>query len=304
MARPPWRASGREAAVVRLGFSVELNYLVGPQGADFIFNVQAAHTRQQRVLQESLTISQPVPVQKHTDPATRTRFLRLHADPGPLRLHSQAVVALTHHVADPALLPEVPVSHLPINVLPYLNPSRYCESDRLQALALAEFGALRPGYMRVIAIRDWVHRRIKFQPGASDSSTSAVNTLANGAGVCRDFAHVMIALCRALNLPARFATGFDFGADPALGPQDFHAYVEVYVGGRWFLFDPSGTAIPMAFVRLASSRDAGGAAFGTIFGAVTCEAPKVAIQAMPDEQGQLVEPAHTSAALSTDSGEA
>ncbi|MFX8731703.1 transglutaminase-like domain-containing protein, partial [Acinetobacter baumannii] len=76
-----------------------------------------------------------------------------------------------------------------------------------------------------------------------------LDTIQSGRGVCRDFAHLMIALCRALSIPARFATGIDYGADPVLGPTDFHAYVEVYLSGGWYIFDPSGTAIPMGFVR-------------------------------------------------------
>jgi transglutaminase-like putative cysteine protease len=126
--------------------------------------------------------------------------------------------------------------------------------------------------------------------------------LNNKQGVCRDFAHLMIALCRAVNIPARFATGFDYGADPALGPPDFHAYVEAWLADRWYLFDPSGTAIPMGFVRLATSRDAADAAFATIFGGVQSDAPRVHIEAMPDDRGLLVQPEHCADALSTDDG--
>ncbi len=289
--------------MIRLGFSIELNYQVGLPGADFIFNVQAAQTRQQQVVSEWLSISPPVHRRLQTDPASLTRHLRLRAGPGPLKLRSEGVVVLSHHVADPSTLAEVPVERLPASVLPFLYPSRYCESDRLQALAVGEFGALPPGYSRVMAVRDWVHKHITFRSGASNSTTSALDTLANRAGVCRDFAHVMIALCRALNLPARFTTGFDYGADPALGPPDFHAYVEVYVGGRWYLFDPSGTAIPMAFIRLASGRDASDAAFATLFGPVLSQPPVIEVHAVPDAGGGVREPHHTTMALSTDSGE-
>ena len=105
-----------------------------------------------------------------------------------------------------------------------------------------------------------------FTSNTSNSNTSAVDTLIEQVGVCRDFAHLMIALCRAVNIPARFATGTDYGADPALGPPDFHAYVEAYLGDRWYIFDPSGTAIPMGFVRFGTGRDAADVAFATIFG--------------------------------------
>jgi transglutaminase-like putative cysteine protease len=113
----------------------------------------------------------------------------------------------------------------------------------------------------------------------------------------------MIALCRALNIPARFATGIDYGADPALGPTDFHAYVEVYLGDRWYIFDPSGTAIPMGFVRFGTGRDAADAAFATIFGGVQSPPlpPRLRIEALtgtPD----LTLPVHCTQALSTDDG--
>ncbi|MFL6664518.1 MAG: transglutaminase family protein, partial [Rhizobacter sp.] len=130
--------------------------------------------------------------------------------------------------------------------------------------------------------------------------TSAIDTLLETVGVCRDFAHLMSALCRAINIPARFTTGIDYGADPALGPPDFHAYVEVYLGDRWYLFDPSGTAIPMGFVRLGTGRDAADVAFATIFGAVTSSAPRIAIEAIAGADGSLVLPRHCTEALSTD----
>jgi transglutaminase-like putative cysteine protease len=109
----------------------------------------------------------------------------------------------------------------------------------------------------------------------------------------------MIALCRAVNIPARFVSGIDYGADPSLGPTDFHAYVEVYVGHRWYMFDPSGTAIPMGFVRLATGLDAASAAFATLFGGVSSLAPVISIKALPDDQGSLVLPQHVAEALST-----
>jgi len=289
---------------VRLKFSVALNYQVSATGADFIFNVQAAHTRQQRVLEERLALSQSVLLQAHTDFPTRTRYLRLKAVPGALRLEYQATVDVNHFTMVPKEIAEIPVSALPAHVLPYLYPSRYCESDKLHAFAVQQFGTLWQGYSRVIAIRDWVRAHVVFRSNTSNSSTTACDTLASGAGVCRDFAHLMIALCRAVNIPARFATGFDFGADPILGPPDFHAYVEAYIGNRWYLFDPSGTAIPMGFVRLATGRDAVDAAFATIYGSVRSDAPTVHIEAVANETGELVQPYHCTEALSTDSGEA
>ena len=285
--------------MVRLAFRVTLGYQIDSPDADFLFAFQAAHTRQQRVVSESLRISQPVRPHASTDPATQTRLLRLKAFQGPLQVHYEATVDVTHQSMAPALLAEVPVAQLPDVVLPYLYPSRYCESDRMHAMAVAQFGTLWQGHGRVLAIRDWVRQQVTFRSNTSQSTTSALDTLASRQGVCRDFAHLMIALCRAVNIPARFVTGLDYGADPVLGPPDFHAYVEVWLGHRWWMFDPSGTAIPMGFVRIATGRDAVDAAFATIFGSVRSDAPIVHTEALPDDAGVLVTPRHRDEALST-----
>jgi transglutaminase-like putative cysteine protease len=149
-------------------------------------------------------------------------------------------------------------------------------------------------------VRDWVLRHTSFTQNTSNSNTSAVDTMLETVGVCRDFAHLMIAMCRAINIPARFTTGIDYGADPVLGPTDFHAYVEVYLGNRWYIFDPSGTAIPMGFVRFGTGRDAADVAFATIFGSVATQAPRITIEALPADDGQLTMPWHCPQALSTD----
>ena len=286
--------------MVRLEFSTQLSYDVGSYGGDFVFNIQAARTPRQQVLHESLKFSQDVPFTEYVDPATQSRFLRLHAGPGDFTVSYQATVDLHHVRAAPADLQECPFADLPGDVLPYLYPSRYCQSDRLLMLASTEFGHLPPGYSRAQAVCDWVAQRITFQSNTSTSATSALDTLIDRVGVCRDFAHLMIALCRAANLPARMASGIDYGADEILGPQDFHAYVEVFVGNRWFMFDPSGTAIPMGFVRFATGRDASDIAFATMVGSIASFQPVISIRAVPDDHGQLVEPQRIDDALSTD----
>jgi transglutaminase-like putative cysteine protease len=219
-----------------------------------------------------------------------------------LKLNYSATVDITHHRTNPATLPEVPVQFLRPEVLSYLYPSRYCQSDRLSAMANAEFGRLWHGHSRVASIVDWVTQHITFMSSTSNSHTSAVDTLIERVGVCRDFAHVMIALCRALNIPARLATGTDYGADPALGPPDFHAYVEVYLGDRWYIFDPSGTGIPMGFIRLGTGRDAADVAFATIFGKVSAYSPLIHAEAIVDSSSDFVLPTPCSDALSTDDG--
>ena len=253
---------------VRLQFSIELNYEIDAPGCDFVFNIHAAQTRYQTVVTESLNISQDLATPLDVNPVTHNRYLRLKAFAGALSVRYTATVDIEHYRAEPNQLGEVSVANLPGPVLPYLYPSRYCQSDRLHRLAVKEFGHLRMGYGRVMAIRDWVLNRVTFLSNSSTGNTSAVDTLVEEVGVCRDFAHLMIALCRAVNIPARFATGIDYGADPILGPTDFHAYVEVYLGDRWYIFDPSGVAIPMGFLRFGTGRDAADSAFATLFGGV------------------------------------
>ncbi len=291
--------------MVRLEFSVQLSYEVLDSSCDFIFNIQAARTPRQRVVSESLQFNQSLAPSHDVDKLTQSRLLRLRASSGEFTLNYSAVVELVHFEAAPEALVELSPLDLPGHVLPYLYPSRYCQSDRLLTLAQQEFGHLPLGYLRAKAICDWVERTVSFQGNTSTSGTSALDTLIERVGVCRDFAHLMIALCRAVNLPARMVSGMDYGADAVLGPPDFHAYVEVYLGGenfpgRWYIFDPSGTAIPMGFVRFCTGRDAADIAFATIFGRVNVSQPQIYIQAVANGQGQLVLPQRVDYALSTD----
>jgi transglutaminase-like putative cysteine protease len=286
--------------MIRIELQVQLKYEVTAPGADFIFNIHPAYTPCQRVSSEHLHLSQDIASELQTDPHTGNRHLRLQALPGELEIRYEATVDLAHRQDDPTNLQEVPVHQLPLDVLHYIYPSRYCQSDRLIKLATAEFGAIPPGYGRVQYIAEWIQRRVSFTSNTSNSTTSAVDTLIERAGVCRDFTHLMVALCRALNIPARFATGTDYGADVALGPPDFHAYAEVYLGNRWYIFDPSGTAIPMGFVRFGTGRDAADVAFATIFGTVNSWAPWIRTTACADAAAGLVLPFHCAMALSTD----
>ena len=282
--------------MIEIEFQTRLNYVVGAQGADFVFNVHAAQTPCQTVAAENLVLSQPIVPEIHADPATGNRYLRFRAQPGELNLDYTATVRIEHHLADPDQLAEVALSSLPPEVMGYMFPSRYCQSDRLLKMASDTFGDIQPGYARVKAIRDWVLDRITYASNTSDSTTSAVDTLVERVGVCRDFAHLMIAFCRALNIPARIATGTDFGSG---GQPDFHAYVEVFLGGRWFIFDPSDLSIPMGLLRIGTGRDAADVAFASIFGEVKPGAPLVRATAVEDEARGVVLPRHCSEAIST-----
>ena len=286
--------------MVRIHLAIDLQYAISPPGADFIFNIQAAHSPQQKVVWEELLVSQPVPLVMYTDPATRNRTLRLSAGPGNLLTRYRATLDLNQHVAEPDSIFETPVNQLPPEALTYIYPSRYCQSDCVTALAMGLFGSMPQGYRRVEAIQAWVQEQVTFESNTSNSMTSALDTLNDHKGVCRDFAHLMIAMCRALYIPARFTTAIDYGADPALGPTDFHAYVEVYLGHRWYMFDPSGTAIPMGFIRIGTGRDAADVAFATIFGAIQAALPPVIEVRAEDDPAQGWErPVHLTEALSS-----
>jgi transglutaminase-like putative cysteine protease len=285
--------------MVRLKFDIELKYEIAERASDFIFNIHAAHTACQTVVSESLRLSPSVPHAVYADAELGNRCLRLQAQPGGLTVTYEATVDITHYMASPVRLEEVSIAGLPAEVFPYLYPSRYCQSDRLHKLASAEFGALRQGYWRVVAIQDWVRKRTSFMAGSSNASTSALDTIVGQVGVCRDFAHLMIALCRAVNIPARFVTGVDFGAPPGLGPTDFHAYVEVFLTDRWYLFDPTGFCPPMGLVRLGTGRDAADVSVATIFGPVRSFPPVIRISAIDDPTAGMTLPWRPNEALST-----
>jgi transglutaminase-like putative cysteine protease len=285
--------------MVRLEFSIELAYEVLDDSCDFVFNIHPAITQCQQLVSESVTINQSVQPQIYSHQVDGTRYMRLRGHAGPLWVRYEGVVELVHIEAEPDDLEEIGVSDLPLDVISYIYPSRYCQSDRLREIANKEFGNMTPGYTRVLAIKDWVNQRTRFSSGSSAESTSAIDTLDDQVGVCRDFTHLMITMCRALNIPARFVSGIDYGSDPALGPQDFHAYVEVFLSGRWYLFDPSGLCPTMGLMRLASGRDAADVSFATVFGSVTSSPALITIVAKEDLQRGLVRPVHQAKVLST-----
>ncbi|MEO5765317.1 MAG: transglutaminase family protein, partial [Casimicrobiaceae bacterium] len=283
---------------VRIGYAVELAYEV-ESPAEFIFNLHAARTAQQRVAAESFVVTPQVPVTFEDEPANTNRLARLSAVPGPLGVRYAGTVEITQYLIDPALVTSTPLADLPAAVLRFLLPSRYCQVDQVQSIAWQQFGQMPPGYAQVDAVCLWVRERTKFQPGTSSVNTSALETLQHGAGVCRDFAHLTIALLRALNYPARFVTGVDYGADPGLGPPDFHAYVEVYLGDRWFLFDPTGISTVTGLLRIGTGRDAADVSFATMFGTVRAGMPRVSFAAGEDPAAGIAAPSPTTLAVST-----
>ena len=153
-------------------------------------------------------------------------------------------------------------SDLPPETLHFLLPSRYCPSDQLDTVAQDLFGLEGGAYERVQNIVEWIHDKVKYESGSSDTDTTAVNTFVARAGVCRDFAHLTISFCRALNIPARYMSGYCLG----LEPPDLHAYVQAYVNGQWVCFDATAPAPRPALIQIGVGRDAADCAWSTFYG--------------------------------------
>jgi transglutaminase-like putative cysteine protease len=166
-------------------------------------------------------------------------------------------------------IPQLPVDELPDDVLVYTLPSRYCFSDELADRAWELFGGSAPGWARVQSICDYVHGSLHFAYGTSTPATSALDALAMGSGVCRDYAHLAISFCRAMNLPARYVFGYlpDIEVEPLPDPMDFAAWIEVYLGDRWWTFDPRNNVRRKGRVLIARGRDALDVAMVTSYGA-------------------------------------
>jgi transglutaminase-like putative cysteine protease len=256
----------------------QLDYeVVAP--AHMLLNIEAARSGAQAVVSEELTIEPPTEMQVFCDEGSGNRFIRFDAKPGPLKIRYKASVQRAHVVV-PTDLREVPVSEVPDEVLHYMMPTRYCESDLMSRCAQQLFGDLPPGIGRVQAIVDWIHESIAYEPGSSDSTTTAREVFVERAGVCRDFAHLGITFCRALNIPARLVVGYVWFDEP---PQDFHAVFEAWLGGQWVLFDPTRMAPVDRVVRVGTGRDAKDVAFCTIFGNVRMTDKKLVVRELQDE---------------------
>jgi transglutaminase-like putative cysteine protease len=233
---------------------------------DFLFQIHALDGIGQHVITESLVLTPDRPVHVYADPFVRHRFLRVQADEGPFSVHYRARVCRWDEPRDTGAR-ELPIAEIPDEVLHNLMPTRYCESDHLSRAAQRLFGQIEPGYARVQAISDWIHDSIDYEIGSSNATTTARDVFLQRAGVCRDFAHLGVTFCRALNIPARLVVGYVRFDEP---PPDFHAVFEVFLGtkdgGRWIMFDPTRMAPIEKLVRIAMGRDAKDVAFATIFG--------------------------------------
>jgi transglutaminase-like putative cysteine protease len=245
-----------------MSFGCELAYWVN-EPTVFVLHVEAARIASHAGLADELHIVPDLPRDAAVAPLTENRYTRFIAAPGALAVSYRASVDLQVHRADPGTIGEMAPSDLPLDVLPFLLPSRYCESDRLADFVKQHFGTLLPGYSRVTAVCNWIWDNVKYRAGSSDIHTSACKTLESRAGVCRDFAHLGVAICRALDIPARFVSCYALGLEPV----DFHAVFEAYLDGHWWLFDATREPALDGLVRIGAGRDAAEVPFAALFGA-------------------------------------
>ncbi|MCY7322806.1 MAG: transglutaminase family protein [Phormidesmis sp. CAN_BIN36] len=242
----------------------------------------------QRIFREEYLLEPNVPMVEYTD-SYGNLCQRLMTPQGSFRVRAIASAETADMIDVQPGAPFVPVQNIPDGVLQFLLPSRYCPSDRLGDLATKIVGDRTPGYDQVEAIRDWIQTHIDYRYGTSDASTSAFETAHDRVGVCRDFAHLGIALCRSLNIPARMVVGYLYQLDP----MDLHAWFEAFVGdsqsqdpqGRWFTFDatqpqPRGNRIAIAY-----GRDAADVALATQFGPLQLNEMRVWVEPSSSAQG-------------------
>lgn len=259
----------------------ELAYEI-KQPTILLLKISAARNDHQQLVHEELTFTPIIPVEELEVGSDGNRIYRVVAQPGTLNVSYRATIELMPDVVTPSDVSEAKKAQIPADVLPYSNPSRYCESDLLARFAFEEFGELEAGHKRVQAICDWVHEFLDYTPGSTNSTTTASDVLLMRTGVCRDYAHLAISLCRGIGIPARYVSGYAVDLDP----PDFHGFMEAFLDGRWFLFDPTKLAPLTGLVRIGTGRDAADVAFATINGAATLTSKGV--WALPSQDSQPV----------------
>ncbi|MGB5445370.1 MAG: transglutaminase family protein [Psychromonas sp.] len=227
----------------------------------FILMLKPHSAAQQWIASEKYKIEPTVPVIEFTD-SYGNRCQRLIAPVGSLSLYTEAEVMVADGFDEAPGAEFIDIQTLPDNILSFLLPSRYCESDQFNELAHEITDGQLLGYDQVAAIENWLRNTIRFQQDSSDTQITAVGVNARQSGVCRDLAHLGIALCRGLSIPARMVVGYLHG----LEPMDFHAWFEAYVGGRWYAFDATQTSKRKGYVVIGYGRDAADVAIYNQFG--------------------------------------
>ncbi len=256
---------------IRVGY--ELIYYC-PQETPMILTVNIHSSRASDIIAPDYLTSEPsVPISAYRD-GFGNWCNRITAPPGQIRIRGAGVLNDSGQL-DPAFPSACQhlVQDLPEETLVFLLGSRYCETDRLSDIAWNLFGQSMPGWPRVQAICDFAHNQIAFDYQNARPTRTAWEAYNERTGVCRDYAHLAIALCRCMNIPARYCTGYlgDMGTPPPYGVPDFAAWMEVYLGGRWHTFDPRNNVPRMGRVLIARGRDAADVAIATTFGPATLE---------------------------------
>jgi len=249
-----------------LGYDIELENS-RPQTVVAMLNVHPS--RGADLLEpDQVVVSPEAKTEEYLD-SFGNRCLRISANQGPLRLHGSTLIRDSGE-PDPVAwdAPQMPIDQLPPDVLQFLLGSRYCEVDRLSDLAWQLFGNCAPGWPIVQAICDWVHNHVTFGYHFARPTKTALDVYNEAAGVCRDFQHLAITLCRCMHIPARYTTGYlgDIGVPAAPCPMDFSAWFEAYLGGRWWTFDARHNTPRIGRVLMATGRDAADVAITTSFG--------------------------------------
>ncbi len=238
--------------------SLEFN---SPVATPFWLMLRPRSGWQQWVAREQYVLNPSVPAVEFTDPFGNL-CQRLVAPDGPFSIHTSADIEAANAADSCPGAPFIEVQHLPDETLPFLLPSRYCESDRFTQMAASLVAGWAPGYDQCAAIVNYVRNTLQFVPGSGQQIISAAEANERSQGVCRDMAHLGIALCRALAIPARMVVGYL----EALQPMDLHAWFEGFVGGRWYTFDPTQASLHGGRVAIAYGRDAADVAIYTQFG--------------------------------------
>lgn len=259
-----------------------------------LLNVAIAATDHQAIVTEALTITPHVKAAPFAVGLERNRFHRLLLQPGQVSIDYTARARLMPATEHPRTIDQIDYALLPPEVLTYLNPSRYCESDKLASFALAEFGDMQQNFDRVTTICDWIAEYLTYQSGTTTSQTTACDVLDQRTGVCRDFAHLAIGFCRALGIPARYVSGYACRLDE----QDFHGFFEAYLDGNWYLFDPTRLAPTGGLVRIGVGRDAADTAFATLWGDAKLATMKIWVEDYADTDN-LLDQHHATVAVST-----
>lgn len=253
--------------LISCGYDISLNLYAN---STVLFALQIHPSREKDFVEkEEFFIEPEIPVDSYLD-LFGNRCKRVFCPAGPLRVRSTAIIRDSGEL-DPYLpnAMQEDVSKIPPELIPFLLPSRYCEVDsELAAFAWSNFGSVPAGWARVEAISNFCHDHIKFDYQKARHNRTALEAFHERTGVCRDFTHLAITLCRAMNIPARYVTGYlgDIGVPPAPYPMDFSAWMEVYLDGRWVTFDPRNKERRIGRIMIANGRDASDVAITTVFG--------------------------------------